>query len=265
MPYSDNDGVRSHYVIAGDGPFMVLVHANPFDHRLWLYQSAYFSHFFKVIATDLRAYGRSDRPETPYSFADVAGDVLAICRAEGVESAVLGGASIGSKVALWLGLEHPAMFPALVLVGGGAGRSRSYDRRIAGYRTGPLAEYRRDHMAELVAPGFWETEIGSHLFDSFLANSDRLSGEAIARLFESFDDADLVARLATLSVPTLVVNGAHDGSLPGARATTVRADGVQHEIIPDTGHVCNVEDPARFNRIVTEFLDSHGLMPESVG
>lgn len=265
MPYSDNNGVRSWYVTAGEGPAMVLVHANPFDHRLWLYQTAYFSHFFKVIATDLRAYGRSDKPETAYSFADVAGDVLAICRAEGVDSAVLGGASIGSKVALYLGLEQPGMFPALVLVGGGAGRGRSYDGRIAGYRDNPVAEYRKDHMAELVAPGFWDTDIGSHLFESFLANSNRLSGEAIARLFESFDDADLVARLPSLSVPTLVVNGAHDLSLSGAEATTVKAPGVVHEIIPGTGHVCNVEAPAAFNRIVTDFLTAHGLMPESTG
>lgn len=262
MPYSDNGGVRSHYITAGDGPAMVLVHANPFDHRLWLYQTAHFSQFFRVIATDLRGYGRSDKPTAPYSFADVAGDVLAICRAEGVERAVLGGASIGSKVALWLGLERPEMFPALILVGGGAGRARSYDARIEGYRENDLASYRRDHMAELVAPGFWETPIGRHLFESFLANSPWLSGAAIARLFESFGDADLVARLASLKAPTLVVNGEHDGSLPGARATTVKAPGVVHRIIPGAGHVCNLEDPETFNRMVTDFLTANGLMPE---
>ena len=196
MPYTTNGGVRTYYVTAGEGPAMVLVHANPFDHRLWLYQTAYFSHFFKVIAVDLRAYGLSDKPETPYSFAAVAGDVLAACRAEGVERAVLCGASIGSKVALWLGLEHPGMFPSLVLVGGGAGRGRSYDGRISGYRDNDVAAYRTTHMAELVAPGFWDTAIGRHLFGMFLENSASLSGEAIARLFESFDDADLVRRLA---------------------------------------------------------------------
>ncbi len=265
MPYTDNGGVRTYYVTAGEGPAMVLVHANPFDHRLWLYQSAHFSHWFRVIAVDLRAYGRSDKPETPYSFADVAGDVLAACRAEGVERAVLCGASIGSKVALWLGLEHPDMFPALVLVGGGAGRGRSYDGRIAGYRDNDVVEYRKAHMAALVAPGFWHSEIGKHLFDMFLENSASLSGEAIARLFESFDDADLVARLASLGVPTLVVNGAHDASLRGAEATTVKAKGVVHEIIPGAGHVCNLEDPAAFNRIVTEFLFANGLMPQAAG
>lgn len=261
MPYATNGGVRTWYVTAGEGPAMVLVHANPFDHRLWLYQTAHFSHFFRVIAVDLRAYGRSDKPETRYSFAEVAGDVLAACRAEGIERAVLCGASIGAKVALWLGLAHPDMFPALVLVGGGAGRGRSYDGRIAGYRDNDVVDYRKAHMAELVAPGFWDSGIGRHLFGMFLENSASLSGAAIARLFESFDDADLVPRLGSLRVPTMVVNGAHDLSLPGAEATTVKAKGVVHEIIQGAGHVCNLEDPAAFNHLVTDFLSANGLMP----
>lgn len=261
MPYSTSGGVRMWYETAGAGPAMVMVHANPFDHRLWLYQTAHFSRAFRVVAVDLRAYGRSDKPETAYSFTDVCGDVLGVCRAEGIDRAVLCGASIGSKVALWLGLEHPELAEALVLVGGGAGRGRSYDVRIDGYRDNPVAAYRREHMAELVAPGFWETPVGAHLMGMFLADSDRLSGAAIARLFESFDDADLVPRLDRLSVPTLVVNGEHDLSLAGAEATTVRAPGVVHRVIPGAGHVCNLEAPGAFDRIMTEFLVENGLIP----
>ena len=37
-----------------------MVHANPFDHNLWMYQIAHFSTYFKVIAIDIRGYGRSD-------------------------------------------------------------------------------------------------------------------------------------------------------------------------------------------------------------
>ena len=46
---------------AGDGPAMVLVHANPFDHDLWLYQTAHFSTWFRVIGIDIRGYGRSSK------------------------------------------------------------------------------------------------------------------------------------------------------------------------------------------------------------
>ena len=43
MPFSRSNGVDIWYEVAGDGPAMVLVHANPFDHDLWMYQTAHFS------------------------------------------------------------------------------------------------------------------------------------------------------------------------------------------------------------------------------
>ena len=64
MPFASNKGVRIHYEIHGDGPPMVLVHANPFDHRLFTYQIASFAPYFRLVALDIRGYGRSDKPET---------------------------------------------------------------------------------------------------------------------------------------------------------------------------------------------------------
>ena len=59
MPYSRANGTDIWFETKGDGPALVLIHANPFDHDLWLYQSAHFSTWFKVIAIDIRGYGRS--------------------------------------------------------------------------------------------------------------------------------------------------------------------------------------------------------------
>jgi 3-mercaptopyruvate sulfurtransferase SseA len=71
MPYSVRNGLRIHYEVHGDGPPMILIHANPFDRRLWVFQTARFSPFFRVIAVDLRGYGLSDKPETPFTLADM--------------------------------------------------------------------------------------------------------------------------------------------------------------------------------------------------
>ena len=49
MPYSRANGVDIWYEVTGDGPAMVLIHANPFDHDLWMYQAAHFSTWFKVV------------------------------------------------------------------------------------------------------------------------------------------------------------------------------------------------------------------------
>jgi hypothetical protein len=86
MPYSIANGLKIYYEVSGEGFPFVMVHANPFDHNLWMYQIAHFSTFFKVIAIDIRGYGRSDKPETRFSLKDMADDVLCVCRDEGVTS-----------------------------------------------------------------------------------------------------------------------------------------------------------------------------------
>ena len=65
MPYCSRNGVKSYYEVSGEGYPFVFMHANPFDRRMFLYQAAHFSTYFKVINIDLRAYGYSDKPATP--------------------------------------------------------------------------------------------------------------------------------------------------------------------------------------------------------
>ncbi len=43
------NGIKIYYEVSGDGSPLALIHANPFDRRLWIYQVAHFSTFFKVI------------------------------------------------------------------------------------------------------------------------------------------------------------------------------------------------------------------------
>ena len=71
MPYCTQNGVRTYYEVAGEGPPLVMLHANPCDHRMWMYQIAQFSRRFRVIATDMRGYGRTDKPEEAYGFDEL--------------------------------------------------------------------------------------------------------------------------------------------------------------------------------------------------
>src|SRR5256885_5486721 len=110
MPYSTANGLRIYYEVSGEGFPFVMVHANPFDHNLWMYQIAHFSTYFKVIAVDIRGYGRSDKPTTPFSLKDMAGHALGGCRDEDNKKAILCGVSVGSGTAALLGLRPPEMF-----------------------------------------------------------------------------------------------------------------------------------------------------------
>ena len=96
MPYSRANGVDIWYELKGDGPAMVFVHANPFDHDLWLYQTAHFSTWFKTIAIDIRGYGRSSKVTTPYALKDMCDDVIGVMNDLGVARAICCGCSVGS-------------------------------------------------------------------------------------------------------------------------------------------------------------------------
>ena len=148
MSYSIANGIKIYYEVSGEGFPFVMIHANPFDHNLWMYQIAHFSTYFKVIAVDIRGYGRSDKPTTPFSLKDMADDVLGVCRDEGVREAIVGGVSVGSGMALLLGLDHPEMFKALILVGGNSGGAGSIDDRIHGQRA---VLHRRDEIQNVAA------------------------------------------------------------------------------------------------------------------
>ena len=260
MPYSRTNEVNIWYEVKGDGPAMVLVHANPFDHDLWLYQTAHFSTWFKVIGIDIRGYGRSDKVTTSYSLKDMCDDVLGVMSDLGIERAILGGCSVGSGIAILLGLDHPDKFDALILVGGNSGTSAHFQDRIAGYRNS-LADYHFKHLRDLVAPAFADGRLGGHLLNMWIERQPRLKGEAIAQVFMANNRTDTTERLPAMQVPTLVINGEFDNSLPAGKRTASLVPGAVHRVLPGTGHACCIEDPAGFDRLVIEFLQSHRLMP----
>jgi len=259
MPYSTRNGVRIHYEVSGEGMPMVLIHANPFDRRLWLYQVAHFSAWFKVVSVDIRGYGRSDKPAGEFSLRDMAEDVLGVCEDLEIDEAVLMGASVGSGMALMLGLERPALFRAIVLVGGGSG-GMDFAGRIHGYDDLGVARYHREHLKELVAPQFADSRLGAYLLDQFAEAGPSLSGAVIAQIFRARGAADMTARLPSLAVPTLVVNGEFDISLEAGRKTAGMIPNAVHRVLPGTGHACCIEDPAGFDEIVVSHLRANHLM-----
>jgi len=131
MPYSKSSGVEIWYEVKGDGPALIFVHANPFDHDLWLYQLAHFSTWFKVVGIDIRGYGRSAKVAEPFTLKDMCDDVLGVMTSLRLKRAVLIGCSVGSGIAILCGLERPDLFDAIVLVGGNSGIGGRYRLRIA--------------------------------------------------------------------------------------------------------------------------------------
>jgi len=259
VPFASNREVRIYYETYGDGPPLVLVHANPFDHRLFMYQSARWSPYFRIVVLDIRGYGRSDKPETSFTLEDMAEDVLAVCAQESIARAVFMGVSVGSGIGLLIGLDRPEMAEALILVGGSAKGGADISKRVAGYTSADLKGYLRSHIRELVAPNFPETPLGRWVLELFSENAHTLSGRCIANIFKAREACDMRARLEEMKPPTLVINGEHDVSLQRGTETVSLVPGAKHVVLPGTGHACCIEDPAAFEAAVMEFLTTKGL------
>ena len=260
MPYSRANGVDIWFEVKGDGPPLVLIHANPFDHDLWLYQSAHFSTWFSVVAIDIRGYGRSAKVTTPFSLKAMCDDVAGVMDDLQIARAIVMGCSVGSGIAIGLGLDHPDRCEALVLVGGNSGASDRYMKRVEGYRAN-LSDYHIKHMRELVAPAFAESRLGRHLLSLFVEREPRLQGDAIAQVFTAGNSTDRTPRLHEIRAPTLVINGEFDHSLAAGRRTASLVPGAEHRVLAGTGHACCIEDPAGFDALVLEFLRARGLLP----
>ena len=98
----------------GSGPTLVLLHAFPFDRRMWSEQIANLSDGRRVVAVDLRGFGESPLFGEP-TIDELADDVVALLDELGVPMATVCGLSMGGYVALSLAERHSARLGALIL------------------------------------------------------------------------------------------------------------------------------------------------------
>ncbi|MFF4212032.1 alpha/beta fold hydrolase [Streptomyces sp. NPDC001796] len=112
LTLTDDRGHLS-YVVAGDGPPVVLVHAGVADHRMWDAVVPDLAKGHTVIRYDLRGFGRSAPPAGPFSETD---DLRRLLDHLGYERVRLVGASWGGRVALDFALTHPARVRSLAVL-----------------------------------------------------------------------------------------------------------------------------------------------------
>ncbi len=273
-------GTELRCIDRGQGRPVLFVHGFPLDHTMWAAQIEAISQQCRVIAPDLRGFGRSaggkgdrpnlpERPEgcctqigpVPFSMEQFADDLAALLDALGIrEPVVYCGLSMGGYIAFQFWRKYAARLRGLVLCDtrsaadtpeAAAARRVMADRVL---KEGPAP------LVETMLPRlFCETtrqqrpEVVEGLRRVMMANSPR--GIAAAALGMA-ERPDMTASLTEIRCPTLVVVGQDDVISPPAemRGIAEAIPGARFVEIPAAGHMSPLENPAAVNAAIVEFL-----------
>ena len=223
--------ISLHYLEKGQGKPLILLHGNGEDNSYFVYQVAYFSRFYRVMAIDTRGHGQSPRGTAPFSIQQFAEDLRGFLDQHDIPKAHILGFSAGGNIALTFALHNPERVDRLILNGANlfpAGVKSTVQLPIVlGYHTASLFAKRSPKAKENAA------------LLGLMVKEPNIRPE----------------ELNGLTVPTLVIAGTKDmireshtrliaRSLPNARLVLLPGD-----------HFIANKEPAAFNRAVRDFLN----------
>lgn len=244
------------YESVGSGPPVVLLHAFPFDARMWRETAAALAQRVQIITPDVRGFGHSDLGSEPFSIADLADDVAALLDALKVPTATVGGMSMGGYVALAFAARHPKRLTSLILADSKAAADPPEGRQG---REAALALVESQGVAALLDKQIPRL-LSAHASDSLRAQVRRLGTQepapVIAAIRALRDRPDRTPELGSIRVPTLLIVGSEDELSPPAEAEDMaaRIPRARVVVIPGAGHLSNLENPDAFSAALTGFL-----------
>ncbi len=263
-----DDGVKLYYEETGSGTPIVLAHEFAGDYRSWEPQVRHFSRRYRCIAFNARGYPPSDVPGQVESYSQqrARDDIRCVLDALGIQRAHVVGNSMGGFAALHFGMAYSPRALSLVVAGCGYGAHPSQYRQFQEQAHALAKTMLEEGMANLAATygqGPARTQLRDkdpRGFAEFIRNflEHSAQGSANTQLGCQARRAslyDLTAEMARIDAPVLIVAGDEDEptlepSLLMKRTIPTAALAV----LPKTGHMHNLEEPALFNRLLEDFF-----------
>ncbi|SDJ23722.1 Pimeloyl-ACP methyl ester carboxylesterase [Actinokineospora alba] len=275
LRFKDIHGHRRAYRMGGSGPVLLFIHGISDSSETWRDVLPDLAERYTVIAPDLLGHGDSDKPRADYAAAAYACGMRDLLAVLDIDKVTVVGHSLGAGVAMQFAYQFPERCERLVLVsGGGAGRAVHPLLRLA---AGPWAEavipLAVSRPVNAIADGLLAVlprlPVSSHTTDlTYVLQRYRLLRERRARaaflrtLRAVVDHRGQVVTMLDRSylavgMPTLLIWGARDRIVPAAHAEVAQAalPGSRLEMFPDSGHFPHHDDPARFVKLIDEFLE----------
>jgi len=255
------DNARIGYDDIGTGLPIVFLHAFPLDRMMWTPQTTALAAQRRCVSMDVRGFGESTA-DGPFNVDRYADDVVAVLDAAAIAQAVIVGISMGGYVAFALWRRQPLRVRALVLADTRAGEDASETRerrreliRLAQHE-GSTAVAERQLVGLL---GKTTRQRRPDIVHAVRENAMRASvGGIVGALEALLSRPDSTPTLMSISVPTLFVVGDEDVLTPPreARAMHELVRGSRLEVLAQAGHLSNVERPAAFTAVLSEFLSA---------
>jgi pimeloyl-ACP methyl ester carboxylesterase len=273
--YAEVGDVRLHYVEAGDGPLVVLLHGFPEFWYGWRQQIAPLVQAgFRVVAPDLRGYNLSSGPDgiAAYTADKLAGDIRGLIRELGAESAMVVGHDWGGSVAWTLAANHPEVVDRLVIL------NAAHPRRLNEGLRNVRQLLRIWYFFYFQLPRLPERRARRRhwrFFKRFLRDArPSYTAEEIDRYVEAWSQPGAAksmidyyraavrlsskqGELRPISAPTLVIWGQGDRYL-GPKLAEPHHDDVPNldrvERLPDASHWVHHDEAERVNELLVDFL-----------
>jgi epoxide hydrolase 4 len=272
-----NEGVRLHYVEAGEGPLVVLLHGFPEYWYSWRHQiPALAAAGYRVVAPDMRGYNLSDKPHgwRLYDTDCLAGDVAGLIRHCGQERAHVVGHDWGAAVAYAAATRHPEAVSRLAIL-----NVPHPVRMLEGLRT--LKQLRKSwymFFFQLPALPEWLAARDDFSFAKRSLRADSpaaFTDEDLERYVEAWSQPGALtgminyyraalrqspksatARIRPIEAPTMVIWGRRDRHLGSELAEPPArwVPNVRMEWIPEATHWVQHDAPERVNELLIEFL-----------
>lgn len=256
--FLDIDGVRLRYRDEGRGPPIILLHGWTFDLEMWDPQVETLHNEFRLVRFDRRGHGLSGG--VPDSRQDAL-DIKALCGHLNLGKVALLGMSQGARAALRFASQAVEVVSALILDGPPNLEQLAVDDDV------PMG-----HFAQLVRRAGLEPfrrEWREHALVQLCTESPALQRKVHAMIDrypgrewlhpKAAAPAGPPIDLEAIRAPALVLSGAYDlpSRLQSARDLAARLPGAELLVLPDAGHLINLDQPALYSRVCRSFLARH--------
>ena len=255
------NGVEIAYERVGAGLPLVFLHGAAADARQWSPQLTALADEFTVIAWDEPGAGRSSDVPQNFGLADYADCLATLIDTLDLGPAHVAGLSWGGTVAQELYRRHPRLVATLILIDTYAGWKGSLPEeevraRVEGLRqslAGPAGSF------DPTLPGLFAGDPPAEFLPLLEEMAADVRPESMRTALLVMADADQRDLLPRIAVPTLLIWGELDARSPlGVARQFERAiPDTKLVVIPDTGHVSNLERPGPFNEAVRDFCRTH--------